>query len=127
MRRVRRFGKAMVNLELVRTFVAIVDADGFHSAGEKLDLSQPTVSQHLRKLEDHLGARLLVRAPGRLMLTRHGLRFLPAARSLLRAAEHAASCIRAEHPTIGASSNVGIYMLQREQRRFRDLRGAISP
>src|SRR5262245_27947089 len=106
------------NLEQVRTFVAIVDAGGFQSAGQRLDLAQPTVSQHLRKLEAFLGAQLLVREPGSVALTRHGERFLEGARSLLRAAGRAVDRLRDGPPALGASSNVGVYMLHRHLRRF---------
>ncbi|HEX5138105.1 MAG TPA: LysR family transcriptional regulator [Planctomycetota bacterium] len=112
----------MLNLEHARTFLAIIDAGGFHSAGTRLDLSQPTVSQQLRKLEAYLGAPLLIRRRGRMTLTRHGELFLPAARGLLRAAERAETSVTAGPPAVGASSNVGVYLLQRHLRRFRDSR-----
>src|SRR5262245_32045029 len=110
----------MLDLELVRTFVAIVDTAGFHSAGRQLDLSQPTVSQHLQRLEERLGVRLLDRDHRRPVLTPPGERFLSAARGLLRAARHVESSFLADLPTLAASSNVGIYLLQRELRRYRD-------
>jgi DNA-binding transcriptional LysR family regulator len=108
----------MLNLEHVRTFVAIVDAGGFQKAGTVLRLAQPTVSHQLRKLEEHLKARLLHRTPTQIDLTRHGERFLPLARSLLRAAGRAESLLESVPPTIGASSNIGIYMLQRYLRTY---------
>ncbi|HZE97774.1 MAG TPA: LysR family transcriptional regulator [Planctomycetota bacterium] len=113
----------MMNLEHVRTFVAIVDAGGFQKAGAVLSLAQPTVSQQLRKLEEHLKARLLTRTSSQVVLTRHGERFLPLARSLLRSAGHAEDLLHSEVPTIGASSNVGIYMLQRYLRAYADRDG----
>jgi DNA-binding transcriptional LysR family regulator len=111
----------VLNLEHARTFLAIVDSGGFHSAGAVLALAQPTVSQQLRKLETHFGAPLLIRRRGRLLLTRRGERFLPVARGLLRAAERAEAAVRAGPPAVGASSNVGIYLLQRHLKRFTDL------
>lgn len=110
----------MLNLEHARTFLAIVDAGGFHSAGMRLDLAQPTVSQQLRKLEAYLGAPLLIRRRGQVTLTPQGELFLPAARGLVRAAERAEAAVARGPPAVGASSNVGVYLLQRHLRRFRD-------
>src|SRR5262249_50358718 len=95
--------------------------------GTVLSLAQPTVSQQLRKLEDHLKARLLQRTPGQVELTRHGERFLPLARSLLRSAQTAENLLISEPPVIGASSNVGIYMLHRYLRVYADQDGKPQP
>lgn len=117
----------MLNLGHARTFLAIIDTGGFQSAAARLDLAQPTVSQQLRKLEAYVGAPLLIRRRGQMLLTRHGELFLPAARGLLRAAERAEALVRAGPPVVGASSNVGIYLLQRYLRRFREGRDPTAP
>lgn len=56
-------------------------------AARLLDLSQPTVSQHLRALETELGRALFERRAGRLMLTAFGTAFLSHATAMLRQQE----------------------------------------
>lgn len=52
----------MINLQWMRTFVALVDVGNFTRAGERLGLTQAAVSQHLRHLEDAYGLLLIRRA-----------------------------------------------------------------
>ncbi len=61
-----------LNLDLVRTFLAVVDAGGLTRAGERLRLSQPTVSLQMKRLEDTLGCRLIERSPRSFRLTSEG-------------------------------------------------------
>jgi DNA-binding transcriptional LysR family regulator len=46
---------------LLKTFLAVADSRSFTGAGIELGLSQPTVSQHVRKLEDAAGRLLITR------------------------------------------------------------------
>lgn len=57
---------------LLRTFVAIVDAGGVTRAAQALGLQQPTISNALRRLEQTLGRRLIDRGPGRFEVTEAG-------------------------------------------------------
>jgi DNA-binding MarR family transcriptional regulator len=41
----------MMELELLRSFVAVADCGGFHRAAEQLNLTQSTVSQQIKRLE----------------------------------------------------------------------------
>ena len=40
----------MLDLELLRAFVAVADCGGFHRAAERLNLTQSTVSQQIKRL-----------------------------------------------------------------------------
>jgi len=42
----------MLDLELLRSFVSVVDAGGFTRAGERVHRTQSTVSQQIKRLED---------------------------------------------------------------------------
>ena len=70
----------------LRAFAAVAQSGGYHPAAKRLGCSQPTVTQHVLKLEARLGRRLLERArrghPGR--LTEAGQRLLPHALNILR-------------------------------------------
>jgi DNA-binding transcriptional LysR family regulator len=49
----------MLDFELLRAFVAVADCGGFHRAAERLNLTQSTVSQQIKRLElEHFSIRL---------------------------------------------------------------------
>lgn len=73
-----------LDLDLVRTFVTIAEAQNFTRAGERLGRTQSAVSLQLRRLEERLGATLFLRDPRRVVLTAEGEALLPQARRLLR-------------------------------------------
>ncbi len=50
---------AMLDLELLRSFVSVVDAGGFTRAGERVHRTQSTVSQQIKRLEEDVGQPLL--------------------------------------------------------------------
>jgi DNA-binding transcriptional LysR family regulator len=52
----------MFDLELLRSFVSVVDAGGFTRAGERVHRTQSTVSQQIKRLEEDVGQPLLVRS-----------------------------------------------------------------
>ncbi|MFC0240957.1 LysR family transcriptional regulator [Rhodopseudomonas telluris] len=79
----------MLDLELLRSFVSVVDAGGFTRAGERVHRTQSTVSQQIRRLEDDLGQQLLNRAGKDVTPTEAGERLLSYARRLLALAEEA--------------------------------------
>jgi DNA-binding transcriptional LysR family regulator len=51
----------MLDLELLKTLVCVVDERSFTRAAERVHRTQSTVSQQIRKLEDSVGAELLSR------------------------------------------------------------------
>lgn len=59
---------------LLYTFLTIVDESSITGAARKLSLSQPSVSNALKRLEEHLGMRLILRKKGMFSLTYQGLR-----------------------------------------------------
>jgi DNA-binding transcriptional LysR family regulator len=79
----------MLDLELLRSFVSVVDAGGFTRAGERIHRTQSTVSQQIRRLEDDVGQPLLIRSGKDVTPTEAGERLLSYARRLLSLAEEA--------------------------------------
>jgi molybdate transport repressor ModE-like protein len=57
---------------LLRTFVAICDSGSFTKAAREVSLTQSAVSLHVKRLEDQVGSRLIVRNARGLRLTEQG-------------------------------------------------------
>jgi DNA-binding transcriptional LysR family regulator len=83
-----------VDLDAVRTFVAVADAGQFQAAAADLSISQQAVSKRIATLEKDLGVRLFTRTARGAQLTIDGQAFLPHARDLLQAEERAAASVR---------------------------------
>jgi DNA-binding transcriptional LysR family regulator len=79
----------MLDLELLRSFVSVVDSGGFTRAGERVHRTQSTVSQQIKRLEEDVGQPLLNRSGKDVTPTEAGERLLSYARRLLSLAEEA--------------------------------------
>jgi DNA-binding transcriptional LysR family regulator len=117
----------VIDLDQVRSFVAVIETGSFRDAARRLNLAQPTVSQHLRKLEATLGHLLVERNRVRTATTVAGLRFLSFAKALLRLEERAHAALDRRTLAIGASSNIGIYLLQPLVRAFASAQPSLGP
>jgi len=76
-----------MELYQLRTFAAVASAGHLTRAAERLHVSQPAVSAHIKSLEDALGVRLFARHPGGMVLTRAGRELLGHAEQVLAAAQ----------------------------------------
>ncbi len=83
-----------MDLDAVRTFVAVADAGQFSEAAADLSVTQQAVSKRVAALEKDLGVRLFARTARGAQLTIDGQAFLPHARDLLLAEERAAASVR---------------------------------
>jgi len=70
---------------LFRSFLAVANCLSFTAAAARLDLRQSTVSQHIKKLEDATGQRLLLRDTHSVALTEEGDAMVEIARNILDA------------------------------------------
>ncbi|WP_028115165.1 LysR family transcriptional regulator [Ferrimonas senticii] len=73
----------MVNLDWLQTFCTLVETGHFTRTAEKLAMTQPGVSQQIRKLEHHFGQPLLLREGKRFSLTEAGHKVYRQARQSL--------------------------------------------
>ncbi|MFN3523767.1 MAG: LysR substrate-binding domain-containing protein [Phenylobacterium sp.] len=73
-----------LDLDLLRTFVAVFEAGGFTRAAALLGRTQPAVSLQVQRLEEQLGTSLFDRGGRGVALTTEGAALLPQARRLLR-------------------------------------------
>lgn len=80
----------MFDLDLLKTFLAVVDSRHFTAAGRSLGLSQSTISQHIRRLELATGRRLLARDTHTVTLTTDGGLMARFAKDIVEANQRAA-------------------------------------
>ena len=83
-----------MDLDAVRTFVAVVDAGQFQDAATVLSITQQAVSKRISALEKDLEVRLFTRTARGARLTIDGQAFLPHARELLRVEQRADASVR---------------------------------
>ena len=76
-----------MNFRQLACFVAVVDEGSFTRAARAIGIAQPSLSQHIRTLEEELNGRLLERLPRGVALTPAGRALLPEARVAVRAVE----------------------------------------
>lgn len=82
-----------MDVESLRTFLAIHDAGGFARAALRLHRSQPAISRRVALLEGELGVALFDRVSGGVMLSDAGRALLPHARRAIAAINDCASAI----------------------------------
>ncbi|QPC92605.1 LysR family transcriptional regulator [Mesorhizobium sp. INR15] len=89
----------VLDLALVRTFVAVAEHAGMTAAGNALHLTQSAVSQQIKRLEESLGTPLFIRDRRGLRLTRTGERFRSRAIPLLALNDETISEMSATGPS----------------------------
>jgi len=97
-----------MELQQLRYFCAIADTGSFSRAAQQTHVSQPSLSQQIRKLEDELGARLFDRLGRTVRLTELGQAFLPGARAVLRDLEAARTEVVEHKSAIAGAVSVGV-------------------
>jgi DNA-binding transcriptional LysR family regulator len=85
---------ASMDIDGLRTFVAIAELGGFTRAGTRLHRSQPAISRRLGLLEHELGVPLFDRLRGRARLTEAGHAFRPHAEAALAALKDGQEAVR---------------------------------
>lgn len=106
----------------LEAFIAVVDLKSFSKAAEKLYLTQPTVSAHIRTLEKELGTTLIARTTKLFQMTYEGERFYRYAKRLVELKDAALQDINMESKKIirlGASTIPSTYLLPQLLPAFR--------
>lgn len=83
----------------LRTFLDVVEHNGFRRAAQATFVSQPVVTRRVERLEQALGVTLLERGPWGLRLTGHGRTLVTAGQRVLRAVDEARAA------TVGATGS----------------------
>ena len=84
-----------LDLDFVRTFVAVADYGGFAAAAEQVHRTQSAVTQQMARLEEQLGVELFHKVGRTKRLTEHGVRLLDYARRLLALNDEAVESLAA--------------------------------
>ncbi len=110
---------------LLRTFLAVHDQLSFSRAADRLGLSQPTVSQHVRRLEQACGRQLISRDTRHVRPTDNGEAMAGFARTILAANDEAISYFRGSAMSgrlrFGAADELALSELPNILRDFRQL------
>jgi DNA-binding transcriptional LysR family regulator len=96
----------VLDFELLRAFVAVADYGGFHRAAERLNLTQSTVSQQIKRLELETQRPLFRRTTRSVALTDEGEMLLGDARRLLQLEEAARQRLVA--PRLSGTVRLGV-------------------
>jgi DNA-binding transcriptional LysR family regulator len=99
--------QADMDLHQLRSFVAVAASEHVTRAAEKIHLSQPTVSGHIRALEEELGVMLFERASGGVTLTHSGKLLLEDAEKVLAASQQLRDHARALSGRLDARLRLG--------------------
>jgi LysR family hydrogen peroxide-inducible transcriptional activator len=114
-----------MELHQLRYFVAVADLENFTKAAARTNVSQPSLSQQIMKLEAEVGHKLFHRLGRKAVLTEAGTAFLDRARRILFEVENAAKEL-SDHPslerkiTVGAVQTVMPYLMTPLLARMRE-------
>lgn len=115
----------MDNLERLRVFHAVSQAESFTKAAEALHLTQSGISKHIKAMENELGVRLFDRVGKKVSLTQAGEILYEASKEVLASVGSAEQRIQElaglsrGRLRVGASFPVGLYVLPRVLAAYR--------
>jgi DNA-binding transcriptional LysR family regulator len=109
--------------QLLATFLTVEQTGSFTRAAARLGLQQPTVSQHIRRLEKQVGRTLVLRDTHSVSLTADGEAMVGFARNIVAASEQAAAYFSGDRPSgrlrIGIADDLALTRLPQILRDFR--------
>lgn len=113
-----------MELYQLRTFVAVAEAGHLTRAAEKLFISQPAVSAHVKALEEELGVVLFLRSARGMQLTREGQALRAQAEAALKSVGELLSQARALRENLSGVLRIALNT-DSELLRMRQLLGAL--
>ncbi|MDH4227396.1 MAG: selenium metabolism-associated LysR family transcriptional regulator [Deltaproteobacteria bacterium] len=114
-----------MELRFLDVFIAVMELKSFSKAAERLSLTQPTISSHIKALEDEVGLKLLDRVGRSVVPTRAGTLLYKHAREIALTRVKALQAIKefkgelGGTVSIGGSTIPGEYLLPKYIGRFR--------
>ncbi len=113
-----------MEIDQVKTFLAVAAHGGFRRAAEVLSVSQPAVSARIQALEDSLGTSLFARGGSKLSLTPAGRTLRPYAEQVLRDIAQARQAVHELQPSaagalrVAAALSICTYFLPDVLKRY---------
>ena len=115
-----------MDFKQLKSFAAVVEHQNFSKAAERLNIAQPTISTHVRMLEEELNTRLILRTTKSIEITPQGWDAYRYAVKILDLRDRIMDSCSADSKNIirlGASTIPAAYILPEALRRY----GEISP
>ena len=114
------------HIDKIHTFLVVYETKSFSKAAEKLQISQPAITQKIKQLENFLNITLIERKKNGIVLTKKGKYFLEIAKNLencLETIEVKINNLTKENIpiTIGATSTISNYILPKFLPNLREL------
>jgi DNA-binding transcriptional LysR family regulator len=113
-----------MEIDQIKTFLAVATFGGFHRAADALRISQPAVSARIKGLEQSLGVSLFTRSRSGLTLSDAGRTLRPYAEQVLRTAAMARQAVHDHQPgsggplQIASALSISVYFLPDVLERF---------
>jgi DNA-binding transcriptional LysR family regulator len=100
-----------LSLRQVRYFIAVADNGSVTGAAQQLSISQSTVTEAVKALEDELGVKLIERQARGVALSYKGQQFLRHATRIMAEVSDAQSALRGEEAPLAGSLHLGVTTL----------------
>lgn len=97
-----------MTLNQLRAFLVVATLRTFSAAAQQLQMTQPSISELVKRMEEHYGVKLFVRGARRLVLTPAGTELLPYARQAVDAAAGADRALRSLTSLAGGVATFGL-------------------
>jgi DNA-binding transcriptional LysR family regulator len=113
-----------MTLNQLRAFLVVATLGSFTAAAVELQMTQPSVSELIKRMEEHYGVKLFARGARRLVLTPAGTELLPYAQQAVDAAAGADRALRSLTSlsggvaTFGLLRNANYYFLSQLLEKF---------
>jgi DNA-binding transcriptional LysR family regulator len=120
-----------MNIDSLRTFLAVVEAGSIRAAAERRHRTQPALSRQIKLFEEDLGARLFERAGRGMRLTAAGRSLAGEGAALLRRVEEVSRRVREaagaarRSLVLGTSHHIALHRLPAPMREFRRRRADV--
>ena len=106
-----------LNSHQINVFLIAAETLNFTQAAQRLQISQPSVSQHIQSLEEHFGVQLFIRSGRNVELSDSALALIPLAREMVYLTQHMEETMASikgnvhGHLVVGCSTSTGRYVL----------------
>lgn len=90
-----------LNVHFLKTFITLVEVKSFTKTAQKLNMTQPGVSQHIKWLEEYFNTQLLNKFGKKFELTAEGKKVYEYALALFSQHDHFLESFKVDHPYEG--------------------------